>query len=273
MKNKILNTVLAEGQIAIFYLGQESILVKAEGKYLLFDGYLSDYVDKNCGGELVKWVRRYPAPISASELDFVDYVFCSHAHYDHTDPWTLCEIVKVNHKAKYIIPAPFVDRVVGYGVNKNDIIVAYADREISLDGALVTPVPAAHEELSPDENGNYDCLGYKVTVGGVTIFHAGDCCVYDGLGERVQGSDVMMLPVNGRSYFQRYVRNIIGNMTAAEAAELCLAADAKMLIPMHFDLYSVNCVATSTVVEQIEATAKSLPYHIFKPGERFIFAK
>lgn len=273
MKNAILNTNLTEGQIAIFYLGQESILIKAEGKYLLFDGYLSDYVDKNCGGELVKWVRNYPAPISADELDFVDYVFCSHAHYDHTDPWTLGAIANVNKKAKYIIPAPFAHRVVGYGINKNDIIEAYADREIVLDGATVTPVPAAHEELCPDENGNYDCLGYKVTVCGVTLFHAGDCCLYDGIVERVQGSDIMMLPVNGRSYFQRYVRDIIGNMTAAEAAELCLAVGAKMLIPMHFDLYSVNCVATSTVVEQIEATAKKLPYHIFKPGERYVYHK
>lgn len=273
MKNKILNTVLAEGQVAIFYLGQESILLKAEDKYLLFDGYLSDYVDKNCCSEQVQWVRRYAPPMSPSELDFVDLVFCSHAHYDHTDPWTLGEMAKVNKKAKYIIPAPFVEKVVGYGVNENDIIAAYADRDIKLDGALVTPVPAAHEELCPDENGNFDCLGYKVTVGGVTLFHAGDCCIYDGLCERVQGTDIMLLPVNGRSYFQRYVRDIIGNMTAAEAAELCRAANAKMLIPMHFDLYSVNCLATSTVVEQIEATANMLPYHIFKPGEKYIFAK
>ena len=100
MKNKILNTNLANGQVAIFYLGLESILVKADGKYLLFDGYLSDYVDKNCGSEQVKWVRRYPTPVSPEELDFVDYIFCSHAHFDHADPWTLGAIAKVNKKAK-----------------------------------------------------------------------------------------------------------------------------------------------------------------------------
>ncbi|MBQ8408898.1 MAG: MBL fold metallo-hydrolase [Clostridia bacterium] len=273
MKNTILNTKLAEGQIAVFYLGQESILIKAEGKYLLFDGYLSDYVDKNCCSEQVKWVRRYAPPISAEELDFVDYIFCSHSHYDHTDPWTLGAISKVNKKAKYIIPAPFADKVVSYGVAKEVIIEAYADEKIALDGALVTPVPAAHEELCPDAEGRYDCLGFVVKIDDVTLFHAGDCCIYDGLIERVRGTDLMLLPVNGRSYFQRYVRNIIGNMTAAEAAELCRKAGARMMIPMHFDLYDVNCLATSTVVEQIESTAKDLPYHIFKPGERYIFVK
>ena len=273
LKNKILSTKTAEGQIAIFYLGQESIIVKAEGKYLLFDGYLSDFVDKNCCSEAVKWVRRYAPPMSPEELDFVDYVFCSHSHYDHADPWTLGAMAKVNKKAKYIIPAPFADAVASYGVSREDVIEAYADQRIDLEGATVIPVPAAHEELTPDENGNFDCMGFVVKVGDVTLFHAGDCCIYEGLLERVQGTDIMMLPVNGRSYFQRYVRDIIGNMTAAEAAELCRECGAKMLIPMHFDLYDVNCVATSTVVEQIEVTANSLPYHIFKPGERYIFAK
>lgn len=273
MKNKILNTKLCEGQIALFYLGQESILVKSGEKYLLFDGYLSDYVDKNCCSELVKWERRYPAPMSGEELDFVDYIFCSHAHYDHTDPWTLSAIASVNKKAKYIIPAPNVETVVSYGVPAADIIPAYADKPIALDGVKVLPVPAAHEELCPNEMGEYDCMGFAVEIDGIKLFHAGDCCVYDGLAERVKGSDIMLLPVNGRSYFQRYVRDIIGNMTAAEAAELCMAAEAKMLIPMHFDLYGVNCLATSTVVEQIESAAKDLTYHIFKPGERYIYAK
>lgn len=273
MKNKIMNTALTEGEIAIFYLGQESILVKTREKYLLFDAYLSDYVDKNCCSELVKWVRRYEPPMSPFELDFVDYIFCSHAHFDHTDPWTLSAIARVNEKAKYIIPAPFADAVAAYGVQEDDIIPAYADERIELDGVTVTPIPSAHEELTPDDQGRYDCLGFVVETDGIKLYHAGDCCIYDGLVERVQGVDVMMLPVNGRSYFQRYVRDIIGNMTAAEAAELCKICEARLLIPMHFDLYDVNCLATSTVIEQIESTAKDLPYHIFEPGEKYIFQK
>ena len=271
MKNKILSTLLIAEQTAIFYLGQESILIKHADKYILFDGYLSDYVDRNCCSELVKWVRRYPAPIAPEELDFVDLVFCSHDHYDHADPDTLSAIARVNSKAKYIVPAPIADTVACYGVPKDSIIPAYADKEISVCGFTVLPVPAAHEELSPNENGEYSALGFRVDLGGTVIFHAGDCCVYDGLAERLGRVNVMCLPVNGRSYYKRYVQDIIGNMNACEAAELCKVVGADLLVPMHFDLYDVNCVTTSTVVDGIESTASRLCYHIFKPGERYIY--
>ena len=273
MKNLIQNTRISDEQIAIFYLGQESILIKSKGRYLLFDGYLSDYVDRNCCSELVKWVRRYPAPIAPAELDFIDLVFCSHGHYDHADPDTLSAIARVNKKAKYIVPAPIADDVASYGVPKDSIVKAYADRAIDLDGMTILPVPAAHEELEVNERGEYSALGYKVDLGGTMIFHAGDCCVYDGLSQRLGKVDIMCLPVNGRSYYKRYVMDIIGNMTAYEAAELSKIVNADLLIPMHYDLYNVNCLSTSAVVDGIESASKSLCYHLFKPGERYIYQK
>ena len=41
MKQTILNTKLAEGQLAFFYLGQEGFIVKACDQYILIDGYLT----------------------------------------------------------------------------------------------------------------------------------------------------------------------------------------------------------------------------------------
>jgi len=96
MKKRILETKLAEGQAALFYLGQVGFLIKYDETYILIDGYLSDYVDQNFSTEEVVWKRKYPVPIDPEELDFVDHVFCSHAHSDHTDPWTLSKIAKVN---------------------------------------------------------------------------------------------------------------------------------------------------------------------------------
>lgn len=272
MKKKILGTNLADGQIAIFYLGQESILIKSNGKYLLIDGYLSDYVDKFCSNELVKWERKYPTPIAPTELDFVDYVFCTHDHADHTDPETVSGIAAVNKKAIFVAPMPYADKLCDYGVAKDKIIGAEAGVKLSLDGVTVMPVPAAHEELTCDENGRYANLGYRFDFGGITLFHAGDCCVYDGLAEKLGKVDVMCLPVNGRSYYKRYVRDIIGNMDAYEAAELCSEVEAKLLVPMHFDLYAVNGLSGASVVDALDAQNKDLCFHIFRVGERYIYS-
>ena len=99
MKEKILQTKLLPDQIAFFYIGQVGFIIKFRDKYIMIDGYLSDYVDRNCCREGVTWGRRYPAPIRPEDLDFIDYVFCTHAHFDHMDPDTLSAVARVNTKA------------------------------------------------------------------------------------------------------------------------------------------------------------------------------
>ena len=206
------------------------------------------------------------------ELDFVDYVFCTHSHCDHTDPYTVSDIARVNSKAVFVAPKAYAADLTKYGVAEDKIVYAVADEQIKLGKISVMPVPAAHEELVRDENGLYSNLGYKFDFGEVTLFHAGDCCLYDGIEQRVFGVDVMCLPVNGRSYYKRYIRDIIGNMDAYEAAELCKNIGAKLLIPMHFDLYEVNGLSAASVVDAINAQNPSLCFHIFRPGERYIYS-
>lgn len=272
MKEKILHTQLAPGQVGIFYLGQEGMLLKYEDRYLVIDPYLSDYVDRNCC-DYVQWVRRYDAPIQAEELDFVDYVLCTHTHYDHADPDTLRILAKVNKKAIFFAPQPVTETLVSYGIEPSRIRGAISDETIALDGFSVTPIPSAHEELHADEHGNYLELGYKVTAGDLTVYHAGDCCLYDGLKERLMNVDVMMLPVNGRSYFKRYHQDIIGNMTAEEAVLLAQETKAGLLVPMHFDLYDVNCINPAHFVDTLFTLNPTQKFHIFMPGECYVAQK
>lgn len=263
----------AHNQVALFYLGQEGFLFKYKETYILIDPYLSDYVDQNCCTETVKWVRRYPAPIQAEELDFVDYVLCTHAHYDHADPETLSKLAKINSKAKFIVPAPIRETIESYGISSDRIIDAIADKALELNGCSIFPVPAAHEELRTDENGNYFDLGYKIVFDNLSIYHGGDCCLYDGLTQRLLNVDILMVPVNGRSYYKRYVEDIIGNMTCEEAVILAKEANADMIIPMHYDLYDCNRINPAQFVDCLFTMNPSQKFHMFTPGEFYIYQK
>ena len=58
-----------------------------------------------------------------------------------------------------------------------------------------------------------------------------------------------------------------------EAIELAVSTGAELLVPMHFDLYEVNRVSAACVAQCLEQSGGNLCYHIFRPGERFIFEK
>ncbi len=273
-KNFYTEPKLLPNQIGLFYLGQVGFIIKYNERYILVDGYLSDYVDKNCCSENVKWVRNYPAPISASELDFVDYVFCTHAHFDHADPYTLSEIAGVNKKAKFIVSEAIKDVISHYGIPSENLLGVECDKKTILEnGISVTAIPAAHEELHKDENGNYFEVGFLFEFGKTRIFHGGDGCPYDGLENRIKGCDILILPVNGRDYYRTQVLDIIGCFDSTEAALLAQNCGADLLIPTHIDLYNVNRINPAEFVDKLYAVNPYQKFHIFAPGERYIYQK
>lgn len=259
---------VAKNKVCAWYLGQEGFLFKFLDKYLVIDPYLSDYVDRNCS-QLVKWKRLYPAPISGKDLDFVDYVVCTHSHYDHADPTTISQIAKVNKKAKFIVPSPIKNVITSYGVCEDNIISAKADQIIDLGDISITPIPSAHEEFHQDNNGDYFELGYILNFGKTRIFHAGDMCMYDGLIERLVDIDLGLLPINGRDYFRNKL-DIIGNFNCEEVVLLAKEAKIKKVIPIHHDLYAVNSESPERFIEQVKKLNKKQKYQFLKVSDNII---
>lgn len=269
MKDLILNTVLTDREIGFFYLGQEGYILKSGKTAILIDGFLTGPL----AAPGLLWGRNYAAPIQPEELDFIDYVVCSHDHSDHTDPNTLRGILSVNDHAKFVMPAAYAMKTVTeYGVPADRLIPAHEGDVLTLGDFTVTPLASAHEELHMDENGDYFEMGYLLKTIGVTIYHSGDCCIYDGLKEKVGKVDIAMLPVNGRSYY-KLKNNIIGNMTLEEACIFASEAEAKLFIPMHFDLFRTNCIPAAWIPDAVEQYAAGMHYEIFTPGERYIYMK
>jgi Beta-lactamase superfamily domain len=119
------------------------------------------------------------------------------------------------------------------------------DRDVT-----VHPVPALHGiggdepvkyEFSPD-GGPARFLGYVLEIGGLRLYHSGDCLVYPELPATLSAlaPDVLMIPINGCDHM-REARGIVGNMNETEAAWLCAQVALSYVIPMHYE-----CIAGNT---------------------------
>ena len=95
--------------------------------------------------------------------------------------------------------------------------------------------------------------------------------MYEGLIESLKKFDINIafLPINGRDYFRNNA-DIIGNFNCEEAVLLAKEIGAKMLVPMHHDLYEVNCVNVENFVGAIKKHDTFRRYHVFSPGELYV---
>jgi len=126
-------------------------------------------------------------------------------------------------------------------------------------------MPAKHNEIERDENGNCKCMGYVIEFGRYRIYHSGDTLWFDEMVDLLKpfAVDVAILPINGNDP----LRKVAGNLNGEEAAKLGKAIGAKLVIPCHYDMFTFN---TANVNEFIaEARKREQPYTVLEGGERF----
>lgn len=260
-------TQVPGGMLAIWYLGQAGIVVKAAEGTFAIDPYL---------GHPEPDVRRFAAPFAPEELDFLDAVLCTHNHSDHLDPYTLKGIAAVSPETKFIVPRPWTNVVEDIGVRAENILGAAVGEIIRMEsreassGMVIHPVPAAHEELTKDANGDYENLGYVLAFGAASVYHAGDTVEWETMTEELRQYpiDVACLPING-SDWKRKRANIIGNLNSREAANVAEEIGADLLIPLHYDLFPHNGEDPGNLADYMFREHAGHKYHFMAPGERF----
>ena len=253
---------LSPDEAGIVYLGGAGFLISYRGTNVLVDPYLSYSVDKAIPN--ARWSRLYPPPFEPRELSFADWVFISHDHLDHADPETVAPLSAANDSIVVVCGEAIAENVNSYGAARVEALSCGEKRTFGAISA--TAIPAAHEEVHLDKNGEPAECGYIFGLGGMRIYHSGDSLVYDGLAQRVNGADVMLLPVNGNGFFRR-AEDIVGNMDAYDAANLAMHCGARLLVPMHYDLYPGNFVPGAAVDAIIRAAAPELRFALPAVGE------
>lgn len=261
-------TEVPYGTLALWFLGQESVIIKGDGITIYVDPYVSGDFDDGL------WRRTYPAAICPEDIQGVDVCLITHEHNDHMDERTLLPLHRQNPGAVLVAPGCCQPLLQGWGIGESQIRLADDGQPLELFSKLrITPIAAAHEQLERDDSGNPRYVGYVLELNGVTLYHAGDTLVFPELIEQVAAlqPDLALLPINGRDYF-RERRGIVGNMDYREAAEFAHAIQADTVIPLHYDLFAVNAEKPGYFVDYVYEHFPEQKCHVMARSERFIYA-
>ncbi|MEI6232980.1 MAG: MBL fold metallo-hydrolase [Planctomycetota bacterium] len=258
------------GELHVWWLGQSGFLVQWNGQHALLDPYLSDSLTKKYAATDKPHVRMSRRVIAPERLDFIDVVSSSHVHTDHLDPETLQPLFSANPDLNFIVPS---------GINFEALKRAKCSANALCgldDGASVDvgcfrfeALPAAHNTIERDEVGRCKFLGYVVSVGPFQIYHSGDTLMYDGLDERLKAMalDLALLPING----DVPERHVAGNLNGTEAANLAKAAEARMVVPCHYDMFEFNTASPDEFVAECVRLGQT--HRVLRLGERMTIEK
>ncbi len=254
--------------VHLWWLGQSGYLLQWKGKRVLIDPYLSDSLTKKYSSTDKPHTRISELVVSPELLRHISIVTSSHNHTDHLDAETLIPLLANNSEIKFIIPEAnrsFVTERVK--CNLNFPIGLNDGSSVEVNGFTFYGIPAKHNEIERDQNGNCRFMGYVIEFGKNKIYHSGDTLWFDGMAELLQPFqvDVAILPINGN----KPERKVAGNLDCKEAAQLGKAIGASCAIPCHYDLFEFNTADVNVFLEE----AKKIKQHyvVLRGGEKFSF--
>lgn len=229
-----------EGDVVLWWLGQAGFAIRHRGVLLFVDPYLSDVLAGKYRGKIFPHARMQPAPVNPSDVVGLDAVLCTHGHTDHMDLGAI-PYLQTSSDPLFVVPRSEAVKGVGRGIPATRMVGLDASESFAAPGYRVTAVPAAHEEIVLDGHGQNLFLGYVIEIGGVRIYHSGDCAPYEGQHELIAQLDVdlALLPVNGRDE-HRKGNGVPGNLTLDEAVALTRAAGIPALVCHHWGMFAFN---------------------------------
>ena len=152
-----------------------------------------------------------------SEAHDADFIFITHAHYDHLDPKSIGKVSKAN--TVFVAPAS-MEQEMRKAIGDAEMILMEPGNTREASGLTVLAVPAYNrmKPFHPKRNG---WCGYVVTMDGVSYYAAGDTDAVKELSS--VKCHVALVPIGG-TY----------TMNAKEAAKLVNEIRPEVAVPTHY---------------------------------------
>ena len=216
---------LAQGQIAITWIGHASFLVQFTDLNVLIDPNFANWLF------LLKRIKR--SGLKIEHLPAIDLVLLTHAHFDHFHKPTLR---RLPHPKIGVMPWGVGDLALNLGfarVIELEWWEAFAHKDWK-----VTLTPSKHwgARVLRDNHRGYG--GFMLEHQGRRIYHAGDSAYFDGfkeIGSRL-APDIALLPIG--AYHPESFRNV--HMGPDEAVKAFQDLRAQCLVPMHYGSFKLS---------------------------------
>jgi len=254
------------GGFRLWWLGQSGYLLQYKGKRILIDPYLSDSLTKKYAATDKPHTRMSELVSDPRLLRNISVISSSHNHTDHLDAETIIPILENNPGITFIIPEANRAFVAERVKCKIDFPLGLNDRNaVTVDGFTFHGIPAKHNEIERDEQGQCKYMGYVISFGKYNIYHSGDTLWFDDLVPLLKPFhiDLALLPINGN----KPERKVAGNLDSKEAAALAKAIAAGCVIPCHYDMFHFNTADVGEFAREAEKIGQ--PYKVLIGGERF----
>lgn len=234
----------------LWWLGQSGFIVRFATITFYIDPWLSPRAD-----------RRVEAPLDPGEIRHADLILATHA--GHLDAPAVAAMLEKSKTAKLVLPKGSAEQANQAGIAYQRMTTTDADLRVeyfkdNLYGRIYA-VPSAHPALDWSAGGGYPYLGYLIRFGRWTVYHAGDCAMYEGLANRLRpfNVSVALLPVGGK------------NFSVAEAAQLASDIGAKWVVPMHYGTFGEDGGEENNFIAHMLGHRPEQPFKVFECGEKW----
>ena len=164
MISKITESKISEGELGVFWLWQNSYILKSpEGVLVAIDPYLVEHA----GAQHV-----IAPPMRAEEMQ-VDYVFCTHDHWDHANHETLEIIGKSSSKTLFLGTPECCQRFLSAGIPGDRTRALGPEETVALKGFKATALYSIPPEASR-AIGQTTHYGYVFDFGHMRLYNFGD---------------------------------------------------------------------------------------------------